>query len=593
LPNVGRDNYRCNMKQETIIIIGGLSAGPSAAAKARRENEDCNIILFEKTAYISYATCGIPYALSGKVRDRAKLMVVQAELLRQRFNIDVRLEEPVLEIDSSAHTVLTGKGNYNYDKLVFATGGEAFVPPVKGLTETPHWSHCKTIQDFDKLISDRVLEEKERVTVVGAGLIGIEVAENLVEAGKQVTLVEMSESILPIFEEKFGKMAEQVLIDQGLSVHSGQYMTAIRPNGKGSYRAELDNGEQIPTDYIIIAVGVRPNTQLLLAEGADHLRNGALIVDENMQTSLPDIYAAGDCASVRNLITGKPDYFPMGTHSNKGGRAAGANVAGGKVQFKGAYGTAIVKVFDHTLGRTGLNARQLLHEDLPYRSAFFVAPATPGFYPNPEDLFVEIYFHANTKVILGAEVFGRKGVDKRIDVLSTCIYAKLTIDDLPQLDLAYAPPYSPAKDAVITAGFVAQNEGKGRISGKQPLTFAQMYQTETGHYGEKLTLIDVRTKGEVTQQGCIPGAIVRPLDQLREYLHLLDKDAEVVVYCQRGLRGYVAATILYHAGFKQVYNLQGGFNAWAKLGLPIQKDSDTVSKKMADVERLSLNGFGS
>jgi len=564
------------MTKERIVIVGGLSAGPSAAAKARRENEQCEIILFEKTSNISYATCGIPYALSGKVNSRDKLMVVNAQLLRDRFNIDVRLNEPVIDIDTEARKVITPQGTYTYSKLIFATGATAFTPPVKGLEAITAWSHCKTIENFDKMLADRVLQDKHSVTVMGAGLIGIEVAENLIDAGKEVNLVEMADTVLPLWDAKFGTMAGKVLRQQGVNVFAGSYLQEIIPVDQNSFEIVLNTGHRFVTSYLVVGVGVRPNTQLLLAEGAEHLKNGAIVVDEHMQTSLPDIYAAGDCASIKNLVTGKPDYFPMGTHSNKGGRAAGANAAGSEQVLKGAYGTAIVKVFDHTLARTGMNAESLKKHHIPFKSTFFVAPATPGFYPDAKDLFVELYYHPDTRVLLGAEIFGEHGVDKRIDVLSTCIYARLALDDLPQLDLAYAPPFSPAKDAVISAGYIADNSRKGKFKEVAP----DVLDRQPGGNGQHpVNILDVRSPAEVKAMGKIPGAVNVPLESLRKSLTRFNTSHETIVYCQRGLRGYVAALVLAHNGFKNIINLAGGFVAWERVVGRVQQTSNGQNGK--------------
>ncbi|MDW7690631.1 FAD-dependent oxidoreductase [Flammeovirgaceae bacterium SG7u.111] len=546
------------MTKERIIIVGGLSAGPSAAAKARRTNEECEILLFEKTANISYATCGIPYALSGRIKDRDKLMVVKADLLRKRFNIDVHLNEPVHKIDTKKKTIVTNKGEYEYTKLVFATGGTSVTPPIEGLAEYEKWSHCKTIENYDKIVADGVLEDKKNFTVVGAGLIGIEVAENLQRAGKNVTVVELAPYVLPIYDEKFATLAGKVLEDNGIDVRTGVSLQKIDAENN---QLHLSDGSVLDTDYMLMGVGVKPNTELLLKEGAEHLKNGAIIVNEKMETSIPDVYAAGDCASITNRITGQSDFFPMGTHSNKCGRAAGANAAGGNEQFGGAYGTAIVKVFDYTLARTGMNPRRLEKEGIPYQSTLVIVGATPGFYGTPKDLIVEIYYHAETKVLLGAEVFGEKGVDKRIDVLSACIYAKLTIDDLPNLDLAYAPPFSPAKDAVIVAGYVAQNSSKGDFDEINSLELKQ-YLAETV---DEFQLVDVRNPVELQKQGKIKGAINLPLDGMRDQLDQLDKAKETIVYCAKGLRGYLATMILLHNGFTNVSNLSGGFTAWNKI----------------------------
>ncbi len=552
--------------EETIIIVGGLSAGPSAAAKARRVNERAKILLFEKTDYISYATCGIPYSLSGKIDQRDELMVVEPELMRDRFNIDLHLNEPVIGIFPEEHQILTPKGRYKYTKLIYATGAAPFIPPIKNLEFTEDWTNCRTIEDYDKIIADRVLTEKKNITVLGAGLIGIEVAENLSKIGKKVTLIELAPSVLSQWDSKFGNLAENVLQENGIDVFTNTTIDEIGIDGKHIREVKLSDGTNIPCDYMLMGIGGKPNTALLASKGAETIRNGAIKVNAKMETSLPDIYAAGDCASIMNIQTGEHDYFPMGTHANKGGRVAGANAAGGDEHFKGAYKTAIVKVFDYTLARTGLNGRALKMLGHDFETTFIVAPSTPRFYPDSRDMFLEVYYNSNTREILGAEIFGENGVDKRIDVLSTAIFGKLTVDELSDLDLAYAPPFSPAKDPVIVAGFVSGNKEKNRF---KELSADDMATILRNKDKDKYQVIDVRQPVELEEKGMIESAINIELDKLRDHLHLIDNSKSIIIYCARGLRAYVAIMILQNYGFKSLYNLGGGFNTWEKLGMEV------------------------
>jgi len=547
------------MKRTKIIIIGGLSAGPSAAAKARRVNENAEILLFEKTSHISYATCGIPYALSGKIESRDKLMVVGPELLEKRFGIKVHLNEPVISIDPEAHQVITEKGIYDYDKLVFATGGSPVLPTIENLEAYESWAHAKTIEDFDRIMKRGVIDRAEHITLVGAGLIGIETAENLVHKGKKVTIIEFSDQVLGNWDPKFARMAENVILENGIELKLGTYVKAIDPQTK---ELILNNGERMFTDYMLIAISVKPNTQMLVSKGAEHLKNGALIVNERMETSLPDIYAAGDCASVNDQNTGQNSWFPMGTHSNKGGRTAGANAAGGNETFRGAYGTAIMKLFDHTIARTGMGPKALKNAGINFKSTLTITGATPGFYPDQKDMIMESYYDPETGKLFGVEIIGENGVDKRIDVMSTAIFAGLTIYDLPNLDLAYAPPYSPAKDPVIVNGYVAQNSMRE--------DFNEVSVTEANSYFQKAPiseymLIDVRTASERHKEGIIRGSINIELHDLRDQIDQLDKSKNIYIQCAKGIRGYLAALILTHHGFENVYHIAGGFTAWQKI----------------------------
>jgi NADPH-dependent 2,4-dienoyl-CoA reductase/sulfur reductase-like enzyme/rhodanese-related sulfurtransferase len=543
-----------------IIIIGGLSAGPSAAAKARREDENAEIILFEKTKYISYATCGIPYALSGKIKSRDELMVVKPELLRTRFKIDVRLEEAVIAIDPVRQEVTTHLGNYAYDKLIYATGGSPLIPTIKNLASCALWSTCKTIEDFDKIIKDKVLEDKQHVAIIGAGLIGLEAAENLSKIGKTVHIIEKSDRVLPILSPMFSQVMKGVLEDKGLHLHLNTTATELDlKNGK----LILENGSEIEADYLMIGIGVRPNTQLL--PSADKAANGALIVNNQMQTSLRNVYAAGDCVVLDNLITQEKQFFPMGTHSNKGGRTAGAHASGNdSITFDGAYGTAIVQVFDYAMARTGIVPKD--EENFPFAKNLVIAGNTAGFYPDQSDVYVSIYYEPKTKVVVGAEVFGKKGVDKRIDILSTAIYAKLTLHDLQNLDLAYAPSFSPAKDPVIVAAFAADNESSHDFETKYPLEVLDQIKIN-----KDVQIIDVRNPDELTAYGKISGAINIPLDEMRENLDKIDPEKPKYLYCAQGLRAYVGAKILENNGFKHVNNMAGGITLWNLLKLPIAK----------------------
>ncbi len=551
---------------KTIIVIGGLSAGPSAAAKARRTNEKARILLFEKTAHVSYATCGIPYAFSGKIKERDKLMVVKPELLEKRFNIEMHLQEEVIDINPDNHTITTPIATYTYDKLIMATGARSFVPPIGNLDKAENWANCRTIEDYDKMIEDGMLSIAKNITILGGGLVGVEVAENLMKAGKNVTIVELAPHILPMWDDKFGYFAETILKENGINIIANTSAKEVALSGDKIRAVNLVDGQAIPTDYLIVGIGARPNTELLVSKGADHLRNGALKVNEKMETNLPDIYAAGDCASIMNLQTGEHDFFPLGTHSNKGGRAAGANAAGGNEIFKGAYKTAIVKVFGYTLARTGFNTKSLKAANRKYAPSLTVATGTPSFYPDPKDMYTEIFYDPDTYEILGAEIFGEHGVDKRIDVLSTCIYAKLKITDLPQLDLAYAPPFSPAKDPVIVAGFVASNG----LNGYKEIDL-ETFNLKLTQKNQSFTLIDVRTPAEIDRLGKIQGAINIDIDQMRDRITELDREQPVILYCAKGMRGYISATILKNYGFKQVFNLSGGFNAWSKAGYQVEK----------------------
>ncbi len=555
-----------------IIIIGGLSAGPSAAAKARREDENAKIILFEKGANISYATCGMPYAFSGIIENREDLIVVKPDLMQNRFNIDVKLNEEILNIDTNNKIVYSNKSDYAYDKLIMATGASSVVPPIKNINIATNWSTCRSMSDFDKIMKEGLATNSKNITIIGGGLIGIEVAENLKLAGKNVTLIEGANEVLSMWQPKFGTIAEKILIEKGINVITSSFVSEFEVDEKGKIsKVIIKDKKAVETNFVIVSVGIKPNTDLLLKQGAKHIKNGALIVNELMETSIKDVYAAGDNVAIKNLQTNTYGYFPLGTHSNKAGRAAGANAVGSKTIFKGAYHTAIVQIFDYTFARTGMNAKALKAQNLPFKKVLTIVGATPGYYPNKKEIVSEIYFNPTTKEIYGAELVGEVGVDKRIDVLSTAIYAKLKISDLAQLDLAYAPPYSPAKDSLVVSSFVSENivnEKCPQISIEDLEVFIN--ETDASNY----LLIDTRTQEEY-EAGTLINAINIPIDDIRNNIDFIkNENKPVILICRSGLRAYIAQLILVNNNIKEVANVAGGIKLWKLCNKAVSKPKE-------------------
>ncbi|WP_456424327.1 FAD-dependent oxidoreductase [Lutibacter sp.] len=543
-----------------IIIIGGLSAGPSAAAKARREDEGAEILLIEKGANISYATCGMPYAFSGVIENRSDLIVVDEALMKDRFNIDVKINEEIIKIDTKKKIVYSNHQDYSYDKLVFATGATSIVPPIKNINSATNWSTCRSMIDFDKIMKEGLATSSKYITIIGAGLIGVEVAENLCKAGKEVTLIEGDNQILTMWQQKFSNFAETILKSEGIKVFTSSFVKEFELDEIGKITGvKIEGKEVLKTDFVIVSVGIKPTTDLLIQNGAKHTKNGALIVNERMETSLKDVYAAGDNVSIKNLQTNEYDYFPLGTHSNKAGRAAGANAVGKDIVFRGAYKTAIIKVFNYTLARTGLNTKYLKENNIPFKTVLTVVGSTPSYYPNAKDLFTELYFNPETKEILGAELFGEVGVDKRVDVLSTAIYAKLKITDLSQLDLAYAPPFSPAKDPVVVTSFVAENIVENNVN---QISAEELELIVNGENTSDFLLIDTRTVEEF-MEGAVPNAINIPTDEIRNYIDFIkNENKPIILICRRGVRAYIAQLILKHNNITDVLNLAGGMKVW-------------------------------
>lgn len=558
-----------------IIIVGGLSAGPAAAAKARRTNEHAEITLFEAGAHVSYATCGMPYAVSGIIEKESQLMVVKPELLQDRFRIQVKLDEPILRVDSQQQTVYSQHGEYSYDKLIWATGASSTLPPIQGIEDLKERSYLRTLTDFQKISNSVQFKNAHQVVVLGGGLIGVELAENLVHLGKEVTLIEGQNQILPQWSSEFAQLGARTLRQKGVHLITNQLVSRVKKNKDSHLQSIiLSDKSEVPCEYLLLCTGMKPNSELLQIEGAETLPNGALIVNQHQETSIPNIYAAGDVASTWNKILNKNDYLPLGTHSNKAGRTAGANAASdqapqSQLKYTGGYGTAIVKIFDDTLARTGASPSQLKEAKIPARTTTIHANSTPGYYPNPENLTLEITYHPKTLVLLGAQAFGKVGVDKRIDVLSTAIYAGLTIDDLHDLDLAYAPPFSPAKDPVVVAGFVAQNQTQGGCS---PYTVNELSQMLNKADPNTYQLIDLRNPKEIGVEGMIPGAKNIPLDHLRRRLNEVNPRKRILCYCAKGMRGYIGVRILREHGFIDSNNLAGGFLSWKNSGKTISHE---------------------
>jgi NADPH-dependent 2,4-dienoyl-CoA reductase/sulfur reductase-like enzyme/rhodanese-related sulfurtransferase len=444
--------------------------------------------------------------------------------------------------------------------LVFATGAKSVVPPIKNIEKATNWSTCRSMIDYDKITQEGLASNSKHITVIGAGLIGVEVAENLREAGKEVTLIEGDQQILNMWQQKFGNFAETILKDKGIEVLTSSLVSEFELDENWKINAvKMKDGKIVKTDFVILSVGIKPNTELLLQNGAEHIGNGALKVNEKMETSIKDVYAAGDNVAIKNTQTNAYDYFPLGTHSNKAGRAAGANAVGNDINFKGAYKTAIVKVFEYTLARTGMNPRALNQLNIPFKTVLTVAGSTPGYYPGQKDLITELYYHAETEEILGAELFGEVGVDKRIDVLSTAIYAKLKVTDLSQLDLAYAPPYSPAKDPIVVTGFVTENMLNGKSA---QISVEEVEEILNSNAISDYFVIDSRTVAEY-EKGTIPTAVNYPLDEIRDHIDTIkQQEKPILIFCQKGLRGYLAELILRHNNIENVVNVAGGFKLW-------------------------------
>ncbi len=537
-----------------VVIVGGVAAGAGAAARLRRLDETAEIILLEKGPYISYANCGLPYHLGRVIPERGSLLVMAAEAFAKRFRADVRTGSEVVAVDPAAKTVTVRHDGdtyvESYDKLLLATGSTPVAMELPGLDPEkvyPFW----TIPDMDRVIA-RLDAGAKQVIVVGAGFIGLEVAENLRARGLEVTLVELAPQVLPTVDAEMSSYLEQELLDAGIQLRLGRKVSGFEDNG--GYCAILDDGEKLPADLVMLCVGVKPGSELAKNAGLKLGVRGHIVVNEYLQSSNPDIYAAGDVIEVLDPVTGQPTAIPLAGPANKQGRIAADNLAGGKSVYSGSLGAAVIKVGKLTAAGVGLTERRIRQLQLPYRKIYTHAGSNASYYPGGAMLHLKLLFAPDGK-ILGAQAVGAKGADKRIDVIAAAMKHGATAPDLAALELAYAPPYNSAKDPVNFLGMIAQNM-------LQKLT-DPVY---ADAWPEAALPLDVREPEEFAA-GSIPGAVNIPLGQLRSRLGELDKSQSYVAFCRVGLRGYVAERILKQHGFT-CCNLSGGFSTYQAFHQP-------------------------
>jgi NADPH-dependent 2,4-dienoyl-CoA reductase/sulfur reductase-like enzyme/rhodanese-related sulfurtransferase len=539
-----------------IVIVGGVAGGASAAAKARRVNEQAEIVMFEKGSYISFANCGLPYYIGGKIESRTSLFLQTPESFWNRFRVKVHVLHEVVRIDREnkwveVRNLRTYESLFEtYDKLILAPGAGAIVPPLPGITSSNIFT-VKTVPDSDAVKEFIEKHNPRRAVVIGAGFIGLESAEVLKQRGLDVTVVEMLPQVLPPFDADVALFVSRYLEDQGLRLILSDGLKAFHGTPMAT-EIELQSGRRLPLDLAILSIGVRPEIKLAKEAGLAIGQAGGIVVDEHQQTSDPNIYAAGDAVEVVQLVTMKKTRIPLAGPANKQGRVAGANAAGEPLTFPGALGTAIVECMGITAAKTGLCECEAQKAGFSTNVSVTHSLDHAGYYPGGEILHIKLMADQTTGRLLGAEIVGEKGVDKRIDVLATALSAGLKVTDLENLDLAYAPQFSSAKDPVIMAGFVASNIVRDDV---------QMITCETLQkrleQNEELQIVDVRTNAEF-QSGHLPQARLIPIDELREHLAELDSNKETVVYCRVGLRAYLATRILKQNGFKKVLNLTGG-----------------------------------
>ena len=540
-----------------VVIVGGVAGGASAAARLRRNSESVEIVMVERGPYISFANCGLPYHISGAIAERKNLLVQTAAGFQQRFNVDVRVETEALAIDRQRRVIrlknLVSGEEYDesYDALLLSPGAEPIRPNLAGIA-SPRIFTLRNIPDLDRIMAHLAAAKPRRAVVIGGGFIGIEVAENLLERGLFVTLVEGAEQILAPLDPEMAAIVHSHLHEKQVELYLSDAVDHFEDKQDHSV-VYLKSGRRLQADLVVLAIGVRPEVKLARDAGLSLGETGGIQVDDYLQTSDPAIYAVGDAVEVRQTLSGKPALIPLAGPANRQGRMVADNLLGARKAYKGTLGTAILKAFDLTAASTGLNEKQLKRLGLPYLTTITHGGSHAGYYPGARPIALKLLYSPEGR-IWGAQAVGMDGVDKRMDVLATAIHAGLTVEELADLELAYAPPFSSAKDPVNIAGYVAANVLNGSHEVIQWHEIAALDRTQ-------VQLIDVRTAEEY-DLGSIHDAVNIDLNQLRARLATLDKARPVVVFCQVGLRGYLAYRILKQAGFNSVRNLTGGYKTW-------------------------------
>jgi NADPH-dependent 2,4-dienoyl-CoA reductase/sulfur reductase-like enzyme/rhodanese-related sulfurtransferase len=536
-----------------LVIVGGVAGGASAAARARRLSEDAQIILLERGPDVSFANCGLPYHIGGEIAQRDKLLVVSPELLRTRFDLDVRVRSSVESIDRAAKRVrikdlATGhEYDESYDKLILAPGAAPIRPSLPGI-DLPGIHTLRNLDDMDRIIRTMQSGVREAV-VIGAGFIGLELVEGLVRRGISTTLVELQEQILPPFDPEMTTPIAEHLRSKNVCLLLGQ-SAAVFEQTAHNLIVRLNLGQFLSAQLVIIGVGVRPENKLAVDARLEIGARGGIRVNYHLQTSDPDIYAVGDAIEVTDFVTGEPTQVPLAGPANRQGRIAADNIFGRDARYRGTQGTAIVRVFDRTAALTGASEKALRRANRPFRKVYVHPANHVGYFPGAEGMTLKLLFDPYTAKVLGAQAVGGAGVDKRIDVLAVAIQAGMTVFDLEQMELAYSPQYGAAKDPVNMAGFVAG----GLIRDDHPQIDVEVV------LAQRPIIVDVRTAEEFAA-GHIPGATLIPVDDMRDRLTELPRDRQIAVYCQVGQRGYLATRILRQKGFNAV-NIGGGYKAF-------------------------------
>ena len=532
-----------------IIVIGAVAAGTSTAAKARRNSESAEITIYEKDTFISYSGCGMPYFLSGEIESIDSLIPRDPSFFKKKYNIDIKTGFEVLEINKDNQTVLVKNlatneiFTDNYDKLVVATGAVPFKPEIKGL-QNENVFFLRNIQDVLKIKEALTTKSVKNAVIAGTGFIGFEVLENLLKLNINVTVVEVADKITPNLDMDMAKHFEKLLKAKNIIIKKQCSITEISTDS-----VTLSDGTTLDSDMVILSTGVRPNTALAEKAGIELGETKAIKVNTKMQTNIENIYACGDCIETFSVITNKPVYRPLGSTANKTGRIAGDVLSGGNLEYRGNLGTGIFKFFDIVVASTGLNEKEAIQNGFEIQVCHNIKPDRPH-YMGGQEMVIKAVADKNTGRILGVQIVGFEGVDKRIDVFATLITYKATVDELFHLDLAYAPPFSTTKDPVHYTGMILDNA----INSNRDLITSEALKS----LDEKVQIIDARSASDFTKKGSVDGAINIPQAKLRDENLPLDKEILTITFCNKGVTGNAAQNILLGRGFKRVLNLSGG-----------------------------------
>ncbi len=536
-----------------IVIVGGVAGGASAAARARRVDESSEIHIFERGPYISFANCGLPYHIAGEIQDRSKLLIMTPEKIWTRSRVHAHVNNEVLSIDRCRKVVRVRRDDgveedISYDKLILSQGAKPLVPPIPG-ADLPNVFTLRDVPDMDRIIAFLDQRQPKTAAIIGGGFIGLEMAEAFGRRGIHVTVIEKLPQILPLLDHDVALHLQNCVRSDDFGIITGAEAKSFSSQG-----VELADGAFIPAELILLSVGVRAEVDLAKRAGLEIGVTGGVRVNARMESSDSDIYAVGDAAETTHMLTGARTRIPLAGPANRQGRIAGANAAGGRFLYPGALGTSIVRVLHMTAGFTGLNSAQAAKAGFSFFSSVTTDPNHASYYPGSRPMMIKIIAEDGTGRLLGAQIVGEEGVDKRTDVFATAIAGKMSVFDLESLDLAYSPPFGSANDPVNTAGFVADHIVRADVTTISPEDWKP-----NGEF-----VLDVRETNEVAQSGWLQNAVHIPLGELRDRLSELPRDRRILVYCQKGQRGYLAACALKGSGFEDVANLRGGF-AQARL----------------------------